>query len=83
MSTDPDCVPVVVPANFADAKKIAVSVWFAEVGETVAENERLAELLIPGMSIEMESPATGTLKKIIHQRNSIVQPGGTIGWIAK
>ena len=75
-------IPIVVAEEFADATECTISVWFVDEGESVRQNERLYELLIPGMSIEINSPSAGVLNKILRQRNATVEPGDIIGWIA-
>ena len=38
-----------------------LSVWFAEVGETVFEGDRLVEVLIAGATFDVSAPVTGRL----------------------
>lgn len=36
-------------------------VWFVRIGEEVREGERIAEVLIPGVAIDVLAPVNGTL----------------------
>jgi pyruvate/2-oxoglutarate dehydrogenase complex dihydrolipoamide acyltransferase (E2) component len=58
-----------------------VSVWFAEVGEPVYEGDRLVELLIPGATYDVPSPATGKLVEILAFPDDPLQPGQVLGMV--
>jgi pyruvate/2-oxoglutarate dehydrogenase complex dihydrolipoamide acyltransferase (E2) component len=58
-----------------------LSVWFAEVGETVFEGERLIEVLVGGATFDVAAPATGRLA-VKHVRDrDVLQVGQVLGEI--
>lgn len=76
-----DQIPIIVPDQFSDSASCTISVWFVEEGESVRQNERLYELLIPGMSVEIVAAQSGTLVEVVHYRNATVEAGDIIGWV--
>ena len=57
-----DAAPILVPD--AGAAPITFGQWLVGEGEAVTEGDRIAELLIPGASIDVSAPRTG----ILHHR---------------
>ncbi|MFO0937017.1 MAG: lipoyl domain-containing protein [Gemmataceae bacterium] len=51
--------PIVVP--YLGCESIAFGLWLVENGERVSENDRIAELLIPGACVDLAAPASGTV----------------------
>ncbi|MGB5864996.1 MAG: 2-oxoglutarate dehydrogenase complex dihydrolipoyllysine-residue succinyltransferase [Sulfitobacter sp.] len=58
-------VDVMVPTLGESVSEATVSTWFKKVGDTVAQDEMLCELETDKVSVEVPSPATGTLTEII------------------
>ena len=56
-----------------------LSVWFAEVGETVFEGDRLVEVLVDGATFDVPAPATGRLVEKRALVNDPLQPGQVLG----
>ncbi|MCX7567239.1 2-oxoglutarate dehydrogenase complex dihydrolipoyllysine-residue succinyltransferase [Sulfitobacter sp. F26169L] len=58
-------VDVMVPTLGESVTEATVSTWFKKVGDTVAQDEMLCELETDKVSVEVPSPAAGTLTEII------------------
>ncbi len=52
-------VPILLPDLGAESCKM--SLWHVQPGERVREGERIAEVLIPGIVIDIAAPVTGRL----------------------
>jgi 2-oxoglutarate dehydrogenase E2 component (dihydrolipoamide succinyltransferase) len=57
-------VDVMVPTLGESVTEATVSTWFKAVGDTVAQDEMLCELETDKVSVEVPSPAAGTLAEI-------------------
>jgi 2-oxoglutarate dehydrogenase E2 component (dihydrolipoamide succinyltransferase) len=58
-------VDVMVPTLGESVTEATVSTWFKKVGDTVAQDEMLCELETDKVSVEVPSPAAGTLTEIV------------------
>ncbi len=54
-----------VPALGESVTEATVSTWFKTVGDAVAQDEMLCELETDKVSVEVPSPAAGTLGEIL------------------
>jgi 2-oxoisovalerate dehydrogenase E2 component (dihydrolipoyl transacylase) len=63
------------------AAPVVLSVWFAAVGETVYEGERLIEVLVGGATFDVPSPATGRLAVKHVLGGDVLKPGQLLGEI--
>jgi len=57
------------------------SAWFIEEGDEVVEGERLAEVLIPGVAIDVIAPADGVLCQRLARSKAVLTIADVIGWI--
>jgi pyruvate/2-oxoglutarate dehydrogenase complex dihydrolipoamide acyltransferase (E2) component len=57
------------------------SLWYVRVGDAVVKGDRVAEVLIPGATIDVHAPATGTLAEQLTFPNDSLAAGQTLGWI--
>jgi 2-oxoglutarate dehydrogenase E2 component (dihydrolipoamide succinyltransferase) len=71
-------VDVMVPTLGESVSEATVSTWFKQVGDSVAQDEMLCELETDKVSVEVPSPAAGTLCDILAQEGDTVQAGGKI-----
>ena len=55
--------------------------WLVGVGEAVAAGERVCEVTLPGVLVEAESPADGTLVGIAVGLGDFVPDGSPLGWV--
>ncbi len=72
-----------VPVRLPDlgASTVHFGLWVVEAGEQVYEGDRLAEVLLPGASVEISSPATGILvERHVYPRDT-VSPGQILGYV--
>lgn len=73
--------PIALPDLGAGSLATRVSMWLADIGETVHAGDRLVEVLLPGMTFDVASPATGRLARIERFIDAVVRPGDVLGWI--
>src|SRR6056297_447324 len=69
---------VMVPTLGESVSEATVSTWFKKVGDSVAQDEMLCELETDKVSVEVPSPAAGTICDILAQEGDTVQAGGKI-----
>ena len=65
-------VDVMVPTLGESVTEATVSTWFKKVGDTVAQDEMLCELETDKVSVEVPSPAAGTLSEILAPEGTTV-----------
>jgi pyruvate/2-oxoglutarate dehydrogenase complex dihydrolipoamide acyltransferase (E2) component len=69
--------PVVLPE--LGAAPVRLSLWFAAVGETVYEGDRLVEVLADGATFDVPAPATGRLVEWLAWPRDVLTPGQVLG----
>jgi 2-oxoglutarate dehydrogenase E2 component (dihydrolipoamide succinyltransferase) len=69
----PDITEVLVPAN-EEGTRATILRWCKAVGDTVAKDEALVELETDKVTVEVASPANGTLIEILKQVDVEVSP---------
>jgi 2-oxoglutarate dehydrogenase E2 component (dihydrolipoamide succinyltransferase) len=74
-------VDVMVPALGESVSEATVSTWFKAVGDAVVQDEMLCELETDKVSVEVPSPASGTLAEIFAKDGATVEAGGKLGRI--
>jgi pyruvate/2-oxoglutarate dehydrogenase complex dihydrolipoamide acyltransferase (E2) component len=60
---------------------VQFGLWLVEPGEHVYEGDRLAEVLMPGVSVDVAAPATGTLIERIAYPRDLLTAGQVIGFV--
>jgi pyruvate/2-oxoglutarate dehydrogenase complex dihydrolipoamide acyltransferase (E2) component len=73
--------PIRLPELKTGEEPVRVSTWLVDVGETIEPGERLVDVLIPGVSFSVSSPAGGRLVKIERTTDCHVQPGDILAWL--
>jgi pyruvate/2-oxoglutarate dehydrogenase complex dihydrolipoamide acyltransferase (E2) component len=76
------CVPVIAP-DLGSTEPPRVSAWLVEVGETVRAGDRVIELLLPGLTVDVAAPVSGHLYEATAPLNAIVRPGEKLGLIER
>ena len=76
-------VEIKVPAMGESVTEATVSKWFKKQGESVARDEPLLELETDKVTVEVPSPADGSLESISVQEGDTVQVGALLGAIAE
>ncbi len=61
--------------------RVAFSLWYVRVGDRVWEGDRVAEVLIPGATFDVQAPANGVLAEQSAFPNDALTPGQVLGWI--
>ncbi|MCC5985856.1 MAG: E3 binding domain-containing protein, partial [Rhodobacteraceae bacterium] len=77
-----ETVDVMVPALGESVTEATVASWFKKPGDTVAADEMLCELETDKVSVEVPSPAAGTLSEILADEGATVGAGGKLAVIA-
>ncbi|MGJ8546508.1 MAG: 2-oxoglutarate dehydrogenase complex dihydrolipoyllysine-residue succinyltransferase [Sulfitobacter sp.] len=75
-------VDVMVPTLGESVTEATVSTWFKKVGDTVAQDEMLCELETDKVSVEVPSPAAGTLTEILAEEGSTVDASAKLAVIS-
>lgn len=73
---------VIVPADLWDEEiEGALSVWFVENGDKVAQGDLLCEVMAEKVTFEIVSPANGVITLLVEPETPI-EPGDAIARIA-
>ncbi|MCS7269531.1 MAG: lipoyl domain-containing protein [Gemmataceae bacterium] len=75
----PVLVPIVVPD--LGTPQMVLSVWYARPGEIVYAGERVAEILIPGATVDIPAPADGVLAQQCYSVQQKLQTGNILGYL--
>jgi pyruvate/2-oxoglutarate dehydrogenase complex dihydrolipoamide acyltransferase (E2) component len=69
--------PVHVPDLRAGA--VRLSLWYAQLGETLRKGERLAEILVDGATFDVTSPVDGVLVERHARPDDVLRTGQLLG----
>jgi len=72
---------VPLPDLGTGTEPVRVSAWFVEVGDLVDAGDPILEVLIPGLTSDVCSPAAGRVTRILKDIDSQVYPGEIVAWI--
>ncbi|MEH6739549.1 MAG: 2-oxoglutarate dehydrogenase complex dihydrolipoyllysine-residue succinyltransferase [Sulfitobacter sp.] len=75
-------VDVMVPTLGESVTEATVSTWFKKVGDSVAQDEMLCELETDKVSVEVPSPAAGTLTAIVAEEGATVDASAKLAVIS-
>ena len=75
---DGERVDVTVPALGESVTEAVVATWFKKVGDRVKADEPLCELETDKVSVEVPSPASGTLAEVLVEEGATVQASTAI-----
>jgi 2-oxoglutarate dehydrogenase E2 component (dihydrolipoamide succinyltransferase) len=76
-------VEIKVPAMGESVTEATISKWFKKEGEAVKRDEPLLELETDKVTVEVPSPADGSIESISVQAGATVQVGALLGAIAE
>ena len=76
-----DWQPLTLPELGADGQQVRVSTWLTQIGEEVLAGDPVVEVLLHGITFDVEAPHSGRLRRIRLIENDVVEPGETLGWI--
>jgi pyruvate/2-oxoglutarate dehydrogenase complex dihydrolipoamide acyltransferase (E2) component len=74
--------PIVLPELGAGDQPIRVSTWLTQIGEEVVAGEAAVEVLLKGITFDVEAPVSGQLRRIDRFGNDHIRPGDVLGWLA-
>jgi len=77
-----EAVPILAP-DLGTTEPSRLSAWLVEVGETVREGDRVVELLLPGLTVDVAAPASGRLNAAMATLNALIVAGQTLGTIER
>ncbi len=72
---------ILVPTMGESVTEASVSKWFKQVGDSVKQDEPVAELETDKVTLEVGAPAAGVLREIKAAQGSTVQVGALLGKI--
>lgn len=72
-------VPITLPEP--GTPRAVLSLWYARVGDRVFAGDRVAEVLIPGATVDVPAPAAGVVASHAALPNDPVAAGQVIGEI--
>ncbi len=75
-------IEIMVPSLGESVTEATVSTWFKKVGDAVTQDEMLCELETDKVSVEVPSPASGTLAEIYAEDGATVEAGGKLGLVS-
>lgn len=67
---------------YPDMKEATLGRWLKQEGEEVAQGEPIVELITDKVTFELESPGSGTLRRIYIKEKSVVPIGCTLAVLA-
>src|SRR3954465_675031 len=76
-------IEIKVPAMGESVTEATISKWFKKKGEAVKRDEPLLELETDKVTVEVPSPADGSIESITAQAGSTVAVGALLGAIAE
>jgi pyruvate/2-oxoglutarate dehydrogenase complex dihydrolipoamide acyltransferase (E2) component len=72
----------VMPSLGVDIEEGMIQQWLKRVGDPVREGEPIVVIDTPKLNMELEAPATGTLKSILAGEDEIVPVGAPLAVIS-
>ncbi|ASS60482.1 lipoyl domain-containing protein (plasmid) [Rhizobium leguminosarum bv. viciae 248] len=74
-------IPIIMPNLGNEIDEAQIDEWFKTEGDMVTEGEQLVLITTPKVTMEIEAPATGILKKILIPADELAAVGSTLGII--
>ena len=73
--------PILMPNLGNEIDEAQIDEWFKTEGDMVTEGEQIVLITTPKVTMEIEAPATGILKKILIPADELAAVGSTLGII--
>jgi pyruvate/2-oxoglutarate dehydrogenase complex dihydrolipoamide acyltransferase (E2) component len=77
---NPEMVPIILPDLGTD--RAVLSAWYVHLGEAVYAGDRVAEVLIPGATVDISAPIDGVLVERQAGVDQLVFPGSVLGYLS-
>ena len=74
-------VAITVPDFPLADEPLRLGEWSVEIGDEVDAGESLAELICPGLAVDLSSPAAGIIAELARLSEQPVSPGEILGWL--
>jgi len=74
--------PVVMPQLGNEIEEAQIDGWLKKPGDAVKAGEPLLTITTPKLTMEIEAPATGTLKEILVPADELASVGATLAIIS-
>ena len=74
-------IPLRLPELGVHDETVRVSGWLVDRGEFVIAGDRVAEVLLLGVTFEVEAAQSGTLVEIAKPVDAVVARGETLCWL--
>lgn len=74
-------IPIIIPDSLFSEERLRLGEWLVDVGDSVDAGECLAELICPGLAIDLPAPASGVIAELIRQPEHLVTAGEVLGWL--
>jgi len=71
-------IPVLLPQLGNEITEAQVDEWLKRPGESVAEGEQIVVITTPKLTMEIEAPASGTLKAILVPADELAEVGAQL-----
>ena len=74
--------PIVMPQLGNEIDEAQIDAWLKKIGEPVTAGEQILTITTPKLTMEIEAPASGVLKRILVEADELASVGATLGIIA-
>jgi pyruvate/2-oxoglutarate dehydrogenase complex dihydrolipoamide acyltransferase (E2) component len=65
----------------ADAEEAVVLTWYATEGRAVSEGQRVCEIQVEKVDVDVLAPADGTLAEVARDADDAFERGDVLAWI--
>lgn len=73
--------PILLPTLGNEIEEAEINEWIKAEGDRVEEGEQVVLITTPKVTLEVEAPAAGVLKKILVQAGELAVVGAKLGVI--
>lgn len=74
-------IPLLVPEVGVSPGKLRLSTWLVSLGEEIVSGDRVVELLVPGMTFDVQAPVSGRIVRQEKSPDAPLETGDRLGWI--
>lgn len=75
-------IPLLMPQLGNETTEAELTEWLKSVGDKVSEGEQILLVTTTKLSMEIEAPATGTIKEIVVPEGELAEVGATLAIIS-
>jgi len=81
MRDEQQLIPIILPDLGLGSEPVTASVWYAVVGQSVIEGDRLLEVTLGDATVDLPSPATGILTRRLVAEDQRLEVGQVLGHV--